>query len=87
MIMRDMISAGIAIHDEFPEMYQLAAGRFFREHLPARNWFYSGHAYHQGDPTDPPLHLHVSAVPLRSPGANAYNPEQRCLSLGLRRGR
>lgn len=49
MIMRDMISAGIAIYDESPEMYRLAAGRFFREHLPARNWFYPGHAYHQGD--------------------------------------
>ena len=48
-IMRDMLSAGIAIYDEFPEMYQLAAGRFFREHLPARNWIYNGHAYHQGD--------------------------------------
>ncbi|MBI5766821.1 MAG: heparinase II/III family protein [Verrucomicrobia bacterium] len=49
MIMRDMISAGIAIHDEEPEMYRLAAGRFFREHRPARNWFYPGGAYHQGD--------------------------------------
>ncbi|MEQ9289610.1 MAG: DUF4962 domain-containing protein [Cyclobacteriaceae bacterium] len=48
MIMRDMISTGIAIYDEFPEMYNLAAGRFFREHLPVRNWFYPGHTYHQG---------------------------------------
>jgi len=46
--MRDMISAGIALYDEFPEMYDLSAGRLFREHLPARNWFYPGHAYHQG---------------------------------------
>jgi hypothetical protein len=44
MIMRDLLSAGIAIYDEFPEMYELAAGRFFREHLPARNWLYNGHA-------------------------------------------
>jgi heparin/heparan-sulfate lyase len=49
MIMRDMLSAGIAIYDEAPEMYRLAAGRFFSQHLPARNWFYPGHAYHQGD--------------------------------------
>ncbi|MDD4198748.1 MAG: heparinase II/III family protein [Paludibacter sp.] len=48
MIMRDLISTGIAIYDEYPEMYHLAAGRFFREHLPARNWFYPGQAYHQG---------------------------------------
>jgi len=54
MIMRDMLSAGIAIYDEFPQMYRLAAGRFFREHLPVRNWFYPGHAYHQGDYYGPP---------------------------------
>lgn len=48
MIMRDLLSTGIAIYDEYPEMYHLAAGRFFREHLPARNWFYPGKAYHQG---------------------------------------
>jgi len=48
MIMRDMLSAGIAIYDEYPEMYFEAAGKFFRDLLPARNWFYPGHAYHQG---------------------------------------
>jgi heparin/heparan-sulfate lyase len=48
-IMCDMLSAGIAIYDEFPEMYELAAARFFGEMLPARNWFYNGHAHHQGD--------------------------------------
>lgn len=48
MIMRDLLSTGIAIYDEFPEMYNLAAGRFFKEHLVARNWFYPAHAYHQG---------------------------------------
>jgi heparin/heparan-sulfate lyase len=48
MIMRDLISAGIAIYDEFPEMYELTAGRIFREHIPVRNWFYPSHAYHQG---------------------------------------
>jgi heparin/heparan-sulfate lyase len=30
------------------ELYHLAAGRFFKEHLPARNWFYPAHNYHQG---------------------------------------
>lgn len=48
MIMRDLISTGIAIYDEYPEMYHLAAGRYFREHLPVRNWFYPAQAYHQG---------------------------------------
>jgi heparin/heparan-sulfate lyase len=80
MIMRDMISAGIAIYDEFPEMYQLAAGRFFREHVPARNWFYSGHAYHQGDSYGP-HRFSWDTFPLfifdRMGAGNVYNPEQR----------
>ncbi|WP_258103481.1 heparin/heparin-sulfate lyase HepB [Marinoscillum sp. MHG1-6] len=48
MIMRDLLSTSIAIYDEFPEMYQLTAKRFFGEHLPVRNWFYPAHTYHQG---------------------------------------
>jgi heparin/heparan-sulfate lyase len=80
MIMRDMISAGIAVYDEFPEMYDLAAGRFFREHLPARNWLYNGHAYHQGDSYG--LHRYSwDTFPLwifdRLGAGNVYNPEQR----------
>lgn len=80
MIMRDMISAGIAIYDEFPEMYRLAAGRFFREHLPARNWLYNGHAYHQGDSYGP-YRFSWDTFPLfifdRLGAGNIYNPEQR----------
>jgi len=80
MIMRDLLSAGIAIYDEFPEMYELAAGRFFREHLPARNWLYNGHAYHQGDSYG--LHrFSWDTYPLwifdRMGAGNVYNPEQR----------
>jgi heparin/heparan-sulfate lyase len=79
-IMRDMLSAGIAIYDEFPEMYDLAAGRFFREHLPARNWFYSGHAYHQGDSYGT-YRYSADTFPLwifdRLGAGNVYNPEQR----------
>jgi len=79
MIMRDMLSAGIAIYDEFPEMYRLAAGRFFQEHLPARNWFYPGHAYHQGDSYG--AHRYSwDTYPLwifdRLGAGNVYNPEQ-----------
>ncbi len=80
MIMRDMLSAGIAVYDELPEMYDLAAGRFFREHLPVRNWFYSGHAYHQGDSYG--AHRYSwDTYPLlifdRLGAGNVYNPEQR----------
>jgi len=80
MIMRDMVSAGIAIYDEFPEMYDLAAGRFFREHLPVRNWLYNGHAYHQGDSYGPHRYS-WDTYPLmifdRLGAGNVYNPEQR----------
>lgn len=79
MIMRDMLSAGIAIYDEFPEMYDLAAGRFFREHLPARNWLYAGHAYHQGDSYGP-YRFGWDTFPLwifdRLGAGNVYNPAQ-----------
>jgi heparin/heparan-sulfate lyase len=80
MIMRDMLSAGIAIYDEFPEMYRLAAGRFFREHLPVRNWLYNGHAYHQGDSYGA-HRFSWDTYPLwifdRLGAGNVYNPEQR----------
>lgn len=80
MIMRDMLSAGIAIHDEAPEMYAHAAGRFMREHRPARNWFYPGHAYHQGDSYG--LHRYSwDLFPLfifdRLGAGNVYDPAQR----------
>jgi hypothetical protein len=48
MLMRDMLSAGLAVYDEFPEMYQMAANRFFSVFIPPRNWWYQGHAFHQG---------------------------------------
>lgn len=48
MIMRDMISAGLAIYDEYPEMYRLGAAQFFRDFIAARNFWYPGHAFHQG---------------------------------------
>ncbi len=79
-IMRDMLSAGIAIYDEFPEMYELAATRFFRDHVPVRNWLYNGHAYHQGDSYGP-LRFSWDTYPLmifsRMGVNNVYNPEQQ----------
>ena len=45
---RDLMSVGIAIYDEDPSYYNLVAGRWFSEHLPARNFIYPGGMYHQG---------------------------------------
>lgn len=49
MIIRDMLAAGIAIYDEYPEMYELAAQQVINRIVPARNWFYPAHTHHQGD--------------------------------------
>jgi heparin/heparan-sulfate lyase len=80
MIERDMLSAGVAIFDEFPEMYSLAAGRFFSSHLPARNWFYPGHAHHQGTGYADARFV-ADMYPLfifdRMGAGNIYNPEQQ----------
>ncbi len=79
-VMRDLLSAGIALYDEYPEMYELAAERFFRDHLPVRNWIYNGHAYHQGDSYGP-LRYSWDTYPLmifdRMGVKNVYNKEQR----------
>lgn len=48
MIMRDMLSAGIAIYDEYPDMYNHVITMLYRDYIPARNYFYGGQNYHQG---------------------------------------
>lgn len=48
MIMRDMLSAGIAIYDEYPDMYNYVIKMFYKDYIPVRNYVYSGHNYHQG---------------------------------------
>jgi hypothetical protein len=53
MLMRDLLSAGIAIYDEKPEMYRLAAQRILAEHVPARNFFYPSASHHQGSAYGP----------------------------------
>ena len=48
MILRDMLSAGIAIYDEYPDMYNHVIKMLFKDYIPVRNYIYSGHNYHQG---------------------------------------
>ena len=48
MVMRDMLSAAIAIYDEFPEMYNKVMTMLCRDYIPVRNYVYAGHNYHQG---------------------------------------
>jgi heparin/heparan-sulfate lyase len=80
MILRDMLSAGIAIYDEAPEMYRLAAALFFGEHVPARSWWYPGHAFSQG-PGYADARFLSDMYPLfmfdRMGAGNVFNPSQQ----------
>lgn len=48
MVLRDMLSCGIAIYDEYPDMYNYVVTMMYRDYIPARNFIYAGHNYHQG---------------------------------------
>jgi heparin/heparan-sulfate lyase len=80
LLMRNLLSAGIAIYDEFPEMYDIAAERFFGEYVPARNWMYQAHAHPQGDYCGP-MRYSWETFPLfifdRLGAGNVFDPEQR----------
>ncbi len=80
MLMRDMLSAGIAMYDEDPEMYYHAAKTFFAYLLPARNWWYPGHAFHQGtsySETRCSSDLYPLWIFDRLGAGNVYNPAQQ----------
>lgn len=48
-LLTGMLPAGVAIHDEDPEMYDTAAAVFFERFVPVREYYYRSHAHHQGD--------------------------------------
>jgi len=48
MVLRDLLSAAIAVYDEYPQMYENVAGVIFRDYVPVRNYIYAGGNYHQG---------------------------------------
>lgn len=48
MIMRDMLSCGIAIYDEYPDMYNYVRDMLQEDYIPVRNFIYKGENYHQG---------------------------------------
>ena len=80
MIMRDLLSAGVALYDEFPDMYRYAANRFFKGLLPARDFWYQGHAFHQGSAyaeTRVSSELYPLWIFDRMGFGNVYNPAQQ----------
>jgi heparin/heparan-sulfate lyase len=48
-LMRDQLAIAIATFDEDPEIYELVAGRFYREFTSPRDFHYAGHFHHQGN--------------------------------------
>lgn len=48
MIMRDILSAGVAIYDEYPDMYVTAMKVITERFVPFREMCYSAGNYHQG---------------------------------------
>ncbi len=48
-LLTGQLPLGVAIYDEDKSMYDAAAALFFKEFVPARNFYYPGHAHHQGD--------------------------------------
>lgn len=48
-IFRDMLAAGVALYDEYPTLYEVAAGRMFAEMVPARNWLRPSGRFESGN--------------------------------------
>ena len=48
-LLRDILAAAIALFDEYPNLYQNAAGRFFLEFIEPRKFVYQMHCFHQGN--------------------------------------
>lgn len=47
-LMRDWLSLAIATYDEYPDIYNFVAGRYFSEFVPTRNYWYTSESHHQG---------------------------------------
>ncbi len=48
-IMGNLLPAGLAVHDEDPEMYAVSARMFFDTFIEPRDFLYPAHSHHQGD--------------------------------------
>ena len=48
-LMFDLLGAGIAVYDEYPELYNLSAGRFFDEYIESRVMFNKTGAHPEGN--------------------------------------
>ncbi|MBQ7269219.1 MAG: heparinase II/III family protein [Bacteroidales bacterium] len=80
MILRDMLSAGIAVYDEYPDMFNYVREMLEQKYIPIRNYLYGGRNYHQG--TDyGNVRLSCDFISLwildRMGARNLYSPDMR----------
>ena len=47
-LLRDLLSLGIAVYDERPDIYDFCAGRIIDEYVPAYDFMFAGGFHHQG---------------------------------------
>lgn len=53
MMQRDWLSFAIATYDEYPDIYNYAAGRFFDEFVPAKEYWFASGTQHKGSAYGP----------------------------------
>ncbi|TNJ46037.1 DUF4962 domain-containing protein [Tamlana fucoidanivorans] len=86
MIMRDLLSTSIAIYDEHPDMYNIIAKLLYEEFKPPRDWFFKGHAHHQGTAYYNVRHaneLFAQWIFNRMGAGNFYHPSQQFVPYNI----
>ena len=86
MILRDMLSCGIAIYDEYPQMYDYVARMIFEDYVPVRDYIYAGRNYHQGTGYVTVRYLNdLNSLWIfdRMGAGQIYSPEQRYVLYDL----
>lgn len=78
-LLTGQLPVGIAIHDEYPQMYRDAAALFFNYFVPVRNFIYSAHMHHQGSSYGTERFVHSLAATwlFRRLGTPAFINEQQ----------
>lgn len=82
MIMRDILSAGIAIYDEYPQMYEDAVRVITESFVPVRELCYAAGNYHQGSkylPTRYSAELFAQWIITRMGGSPFFPDTQKSL--------
>lgn len=56
-LMRDFLSLAVASYDEYPDIYEYVAGRFFDEFIEPRDFYNQSSSYHQGNAYGPERYI------------------------------